>query len=173
MVKLTDAEQAMLEGDSGAATQKAMELLIRYADALGAERFVETNNVAGVPGSAPQWIKDYYKEDGGDYRAVFSRFDLDSDEVVDVPRMNAFSCHLQGGMDPMLWQEQGMTEAAHDNFVADEASVADHGQEPDVRLHSAWKRRGPKGWMPWSPANASPDEYKWGGAAIGRRNALQ
>jgi predicted aconitase len=94
MVKLTDAEQAMLEGDSGAATQ---------------------------------WIKDYYKEDGGDYRAVFSRFDLDSDEVVDVPRMNAFSCHLQGGMDPMLWQEQGMTEAAHDNFVADEQSVADHG----------------------------------------------
>ena len=34
---LTDAEQAMLDGASGAATQKAMELLIRYADALGAE----------------------------------------------------------------------------------------------------------------------------------------
>jgi len=127
MVKLTDAEQAMLDGNSGAATQKAMELLIRYADALGAERFVETNNVAGVPGSAPQWVKDYYKEDGGDYNAVFSRFDLDSDEVVDVPRMNAFSCHLQGGMDPTLWQEQGMNEAAHDNFVSDEQSVADHG----------------------------------------------
>ena len=127
MVMLTDAEEAMLQGESGAATQKAMELLIRYADALGAERFVETNNVAGVPGSSPQWVKDYYKEDGGDYRAVFSRFDLDSDEVVDVPRMNAFSCHLQGGMDPNLWAEQGMTSDAHDNFVTDEASVADHG----------------------------------------------
>ena len=127
MVMLTDAEQAMLDGASGAATQKAMELLIRYADALGAERFVETNNVAGVPGSAPQWVKDYYAADGGDYRAVFSRFDLDSDEVVDVPRMNAFSCHLQGGMDPMLWQEQGMTAEAHDNFVSDEAEVAAHG----------------------------------------------
>ncbi|MCW2363998.1 MULTISPECIES: aconitase X catalytic domain-containing protein [Sphingobium] len=127
MVMLTDAEQAMLDGESGAATQKAMELLIRYADALGAERFVETNNVAGVPGSAPQWVKDYYAADGGDYRAVFSRFDLDSDEVVDVPRMNAFSCHLQGGMDPTLWQEQGMTAEAHDNFVSDEAEVAAHG----------------------------------------------
>ena len=127
MVQLSDAEKAMLDGESGAATQKAMELLVRYADALGAERFVETNNVAGVPGSAPQWVKDYYAADGGDYRAVFSRFDLDSDEVVDVPRMNAFSCHLQGGMDPMLWEEQGMSADAHANFVSDEAEVAAHG----------------------------------------------
>ncbi len=72
-------------------------------------------------------MKDYYTADGGDYRAVFSRYDLDSDEVVDVPRMNAFSCHLQGGMDPELWREQGMSEAAHANFVADEAEVAEHG----------------------------------------------
>lgn len=127
MVMLSDAEQAMLDGADGAATQKAMELLIRYADALGAERFVETNNVAGVPGSAPKWMKDHYAADGGDYRAVFSRFDLDSDEVVDVPRMNAFSCHLQGGMDPTLWEEQGMDEAAFANFQSDEAEVASHG----------------------------------------------
>jgi predicted aconitase len=123
MVALTADEQAMLDGVSGAATQKAMELLVRYADALGAERFVETNNVAGVPGSAPQWVKDYYAADGGDYRAVFSRYDLDSDEVVDVPPMNAVSCHLQGGMDPQLWREQGMSEAAHANFASDEAEV--------------------------------------------------
>jgi predicted aconitase len=102
-------------------------LLVRYAEALGAERFVETNNVAGVPGSSNPWIKEYYKADGGDYRAVFSRFDLDSDEVVDVPRMNAYSCHLQGGMDPTLWGEQGMTSAAHDNFVYDEQQTAAHG----------------------------------------------
>ncbi|HWJ70600.1 MAG TPA: aconitase X catalytic domain-containing protein [Sphingobium sp.] len=127
MVMLTDTEQAMLDGQDGPATQKAMELLIRYADALGAERFVETNNVAGVPGSSPQWVKDHFAADGGDYRAVFSRFDLDSDIVVDVPRMNAFSCHLQGGMDPDFWTEQGMTEAAHDNFVSDERNVAAHG----------------------------------------------
>jgi predicted aconitase len=127
MVALTDAERAMLDGAQGPAVGKAMDLLIRYADALGAERFVETNNVAGVPGSSPQWVKDHYAADGGDYRAVFSRFDLDSDEVVDIPRMNAFSCHLQGGMDPHLWREQGMAEAAHANFVADEAQVAGHG----------------------------------------------
>jgi predicted aconitase len=107
--------------------QKAMELLVRYADALGAERFVETNNVAGVPGSSPQWVKDHYKADGGDYRAVFSRYDLDSDEVVDVPVMNALSCHLQGGMDPQHWAQMGMTPEAHANFAADEREVAAHG----------------------------------------------
>lgn len=127
MVALTETEQAMADGAQGAAVAKAMDLLIRYADALGAERFVETNNVAGVPGSSTPWLKDYYRADGGDYRAIFSRFDLDSDEVVDVPRMNAFSCHLQGGMDPELWREQGMTEAQHDNFVYDERQVAAHG----------------------------------------------
>ena len=127
MVALTDQERAMLDGGQGAAVVKAMELLVRYADALGAERFVETNNVAGVPGSSPQWVKDHFKADGGDYRAVFSRYDLDSDEVVDVPVMNANACHLQGGMDPEHWREMGMSEAAHDNFVADEIEVAAHG----------------------------------------------
>lgn len=127
MVTLTREEQTMLDGEQGAAVAKAMELLIRYADALGAERFVETNNVAGVPGSAPPWLKNYYKDDGGDYRAVFSKFDLDADEVVDVPRMNAYSCHLQGGMDPELWAEQGMTQEAHDNFMSDERETAAHG----------------------------------------------
>lgn len=127
MVALSDAERAMVEGEQGPAVQKAMDLLIRYADALGAEDFVVTNNVAGVPGSSPKWVKDYYAEDGGDYRAVFSRFDLDSDEVVDIPRMNAFSCHLQGGMDPSLWREQGMSEEAFANFAQDEAETAAHG----------------------------------------------
>jgi predicted aconitase len=127
MVALSDAERAMLDGAQGPAVQKAMDLLVRYADALGAEDFVGTNNVAGVPGSSPQWVKEYYAADGGDYRAVFSRFDLDSDEVVDVPRMNAFSCHLQGGMDPELWREQGMSEEAFANFAGDEAETAAHG----------------------------------------------
>jgi predicted aconitase len=127
MVKLSDDERAMLDGRDGPAVAKAMDLLIRYAEALGAEDFVYTDNVAGVPGSSPKWVKDYYAADGGDYRAVFSRFDLDSDEAVDVPRISGFSCHLQGGMDPELWREQGMSEEAFANFQADEREVAGHG----------------------------------------------
>ncbi len=127
MVRLSEDEAAMLGGRDGAAVAKAMDLLVRYADALGAQDFVYTDNVAGVPGSSPKWVKDYYAADGGDYRAVFSRFDLDSDEVVDVPVMRGVSCHLQGGMDPDLWREMGMSEEAFANFQADEAEVSGHG----------------------------------------------
>lgn len=126
-MRLTDEEKAMRDGQHGLAVAKAMDLLIRYGEALGAEDFAYTDNVAGVPGSSPQWVKDYYAADGGDYRAVFSRFDLDSDEVVDVPRITGSSCHLQGGMDPELWREQGMSEQAFDNFRADEREVSAHG----------------------------------------------
>jgi predicted aconitase len=126
-MRLSDEEKAMRDGVHGPAVAKAMDLLIRYGEALGADDFVYTDNIAGVPGSSPKWVKEYYAADGGDYRAVFSRFDLDSDEVVDVPRINGFSCHLQGGMDPELWREQGMTEEAFANFQADEREVAGHG----------------------------------------------
>ena len=44
-MNLTPDEQEMLDGREGKATQKAMELLVRYANALGAERFVDTRNV--------------------------------------------------------------------------------------------------------------------------------
>ena len=40
----------MLDGADGAGKQKAMELLVRYAEALGAERFVDPNNVLDIGG---------------------------------------------------------------------------------------------------------------------------
>ena len=61
-MNLTRQEQEMLDGRMGRATQKAMELLVRYAEALGAERFVDTRNVAGVPGSANPFLQNYYKD---------------------------------------------------------------------------------------------------------------
>ena len=127
-LRLTDDEKAMLDGAGGPARRKAMELLVRYAEALGAERFVDTNNIAGVPGSSTLFLKNYYKDHaGGGYEAIFSLFDLDSDTVVPVPKVSAYSCHLQGGMDPENWAELGQSQAAFDHFREDEAAVADHG----------------------------------------------
>ena len=84
MLRLTDNEKAMLDGRDGKARQKAMELLVRYAEALGAERFVDTRNVAGVPGSANPFLQRYYAgKDVGGRDAIFSFFDLDSDELID------------------------------------------------------------------------------------------
>ena len=39
-MKLTDAEKAMFDGTHGKAKQKAMDLLVRYGEALNAERLV-------------------------------------------------------------------------------------------------------------------------------------
>src|SRR5215831_13426951 len=107
-MRLTDSERAMLDGREGKATQKAMELLVRYAQALGAERFVATSNVAGVPGSYTPFLFNHYKATRENaYDLIYSLFDLDSDEVVEVPRLTVHSCHLQGGVDPEGWQTLG------------------------------------------------------------------
>ncbi|HEX5110511.1 MAG TPA: aconitase X catalytic domain-containing protein [Vicinamibacterales bacterium] len=127
---LTPAEQDMLSGSAGKATQKAMELLVRYAEALGAERFVETRNVAGVPGSANPFLMNYYKDkNAGGMDAIFSYFDLDADELVEAPPAAVHTCHLQGGGDPLHWQTLGMKAEIFKGHEAREAFAVSRGVE--------------------------------------------
>jgi predicted aconitase len=63
-MRLRDDEKAMLDGELGKAKQKAMELLVRYAEALGCDNFVDTTNVAGVPGQSSIFLDNYYREQG-------------------------------------------------------------------------------------------------------------
>jgi hypothetical protein len=152
MLTLTDGEQRMLDGRDGKARQKAMELLVRYAEALGAERFVDTRNVAGVPGSANPFLQNYYKDKNRDGRdAIFSHFDLDSDELVDVPQALVPTYHLQGGADPTAWQTLGVKVEVFRNHQQREAFAAQHdvgilktctpylaGNVPAKGEHLAW-----------------------------------
>jgi len=126
-MKLTDSEKATLDGRDGPARQKAMELLVRYGEALNAERLVETTNVAGVPGTSNPFLEDYYKDPGDRYDVIYSRFDLDSDTVVEVPRITVNSCHLQGGIDPENWQTLGAKPEQLRISQSGEASAASHG----------------------------------------------
>jgi predicted aconitase len=126
---LADDEKAMLDGAGGVAKQKAMELLVRYARALGAERFVDTQNIAGVPGSSTLFLQKYFEEHSGDggFEAVFSLYDLDAAEVMAVPEVGGNCCHLQGGMDLEHWADLGMSQEAMLHQRADEAELARHG----------------------------------------------
>jgi predicted aconitase len=127
-MQLTDAERALCDGSEGKAKQKAMDLLIRYGEALGAERFVNTTNVAGVPGYYNPVLLDYYKVTAEDaYDVIYSRFDLDSDEVVEVPRMMVNSCALQGGVDAEGWQTLGKSIDALRMSETSEAASAARG----------------------------------------------
>jgi predicted aconitase len=126
-VNLTPQEQEMLDGHQGKATQKAMELLVRYAEALGADRFVDTRNVAGVPGSANPFLQNYYKDKNADeLDAIFSHFDLDSDELVEVPPARVPTYHLQGGADPAGWPVLGVKVEVFRNYQEREAFAAAH-----------------------------------------------
>jgi predicted aconitase len=132
-MRLTDDEQAMLDGREGKARQKAMELLVRYAEALGVDRFVDTTNVAGVPGQANPFLERHYRAalGGADtkvgYDVIFSYFDLDSDELVEIPRVSTHSCHLQGGYDPNNWELLGARPEAAKLSRDSEAGAVDRG----------------------------------------------
>jgi predicted aconitase len=142
----------MLDGRDGKARQKAMELLVRYAEALGAERFVDTRNVAGVPGSANPFLQNYYRDKGTDERdAIFSYFDLDADELLDVPQALVPTYHLQGGADPTAWQTLGVKVEVFRSYQEREAFAAAHdvgilktctpyltGNVPAKGEHLAW-----------------------------------
>lgn len=106
---LTDEEKAMRDGASGAAVARAMDLLIRYGEALGADSLIETRNVCGSVTATTPFMRDFALAQGG-LDAVYSEFNLDSAEVVEVPQVKAFSAHLQLGFDPHHPAEMGVSE---------------------------------------------------------------
>ena len=108
-MKLTPDEKAMLDGKEGPARRKAMDLLVRYGEALGAERLVDTRNVCGTVGASTPFLRNFALK-AGSMDAVFSEFNLDSSEAVEIPQVKAFSCQLIQGLDPAHWKEQGVPE---------------------------------------------------------------
>jgi len=90
-MKLAPDEQRMLEGKKGLANQKAMQLLVEYAEGLGAEAFVDTNNVTVLTGLFP--YPDLIKKlvPSLDPDEIASKFFLNSDERVVVDRVKAFT----------------------------------------------------------------------------------
>ena len=103
---LTDDEKRMLDGEQGEAVQHAMDLLVRYGEVLGAERFVDTDNVCGANIFGPRQSAVL---DSTDPAELFSQFSLDSDKTLDVPPVRAHSCQLIGPMDTL---RSGRTRAS-------------------------------------------------------------
>ncbi len=91
MIKLNSDEQAMLEGKEGVPRQKAMELLVKYAEALGAEEFIDTNNVTLTTGTLPDIDLVQMIVPSMDPDEIASKFYLDSDEVVVVDKVKTFT----------------------------------------------------------------------------------
>jgi hypothetical protein len=125
-MRLTDEEKAMRDGRDGAAIARAMDLLIRYGEALGAERLVETRNVCGTVTATTPFLRDFAYAKGG-LDAVFSEFNLDTEEIVETPKVRAFSSHLQLGFDPHHPKEMGVSEEIVQFYKKSEAAAAKMG----------------------------------------------
>ena len=126
-MRLTDEERAMRDGRDGPAVARAMDLLIRYGQALGAEDLVPTHNVCGTVTATTPFMRDFALAQGG-MDAVYSEFNLDSAEIVPVPtRVRAFSSHLQLGFDPHHPQEMGVGEQIVEFYRRSEALAAGMG----------------------------------------------
>ncbi|WP_105383903.1 aconitase X [Neorhizobium alkalisoli] len=110
-MKLSDCEKAMYDGEHGRAKARAMDLLVRYGEALGAERLVETNNVAGAFNASTPSVQPIARK-GMEH--VYSELNLDSDEVVEVPHMVAHTCQLITGIDNDNWELQGVDKSLLD-----------------------------------------------------------
>jgi len=106
-MRLTDEEKAMLDGKEGPAVQKAMDLLVRYGEALGAEKLVKTNNVSTTVVSSNPFMRDFTNKYGFD--ATFSEFNLDSQEVVEIPTVKTHSCQLITSLDAEHWETLGVS----------------------------------------------------------------
>ncbi|WP_159501892.1 aconitase X catalytic domain-containing protein [Microbacterium sp. 18062] len=94
-MRLTDEEKSMRDGAEGPAVAAAMDLLVRYGEALGAERLCDTRNVAGTM-TQPSPVKARLVEEGG-WAKSFSVINLDSDDDIEIPRMKVPMCQLQHG----------------------------------------------------------------------------
>eukprot|EP01036_Dinobryon_divergens_P051835 gene51835-69372_t len=99
----------MRDGRDGPAVQRAMDLLMRYGEALGAERLCETRNVAGTVSATTPFMREFSQKKGG-MNAIFSEFNLDSDDVVEIPPAKVFTTHLQLGFDPAQPELMGLSE---------------------------------------------------------------
>ena len=101
---LSSGEQRMLNGEEGLAKQKAMELLVKYGTALGAERFVDTNNVHVLAGFFP--YPDLVKQvvPSLDVDEVASKFLLDTDERIVLDRVKAFTTNHIFAVNKQYWK---------------------------------------------------------------------
>lgn len=95
-MRLSDGDRAMLDGAAGPAVAAAMDLLVRYGTALGADRLCDTRNVAGTM-TQPSPVKAELVRAGG-WSKAFAVINLDSDGDFDIPRMRVPTCQLQQGL---------------------------------------------------------------------------
>lgn len=126
-MRLTYEEQQMLNGERGEAVQRAMDLLVRYGEALGAENLV---NVSSVSSGLVMTLPNNPPEGADRYEALFCEFHLDSQTRVKVPDAVVGCCTILRPMDSSLWKVQGVSPDVHDFAEGLECFCSKRGISP-------------------------------------------
>lgn len=89
MIRLTEYEQKMLDGEMGEFKQKALQFIVKYAQVLDAKELCEINRATIFIGA--QHYLDCFDTDN--YDEIFSKFYLNSDKVIEIGEFdeNCFS----------------------------------------------------------------------------------
>ena len=119
MMRLKQDEIEMLEGKQGHAVQRAMELLVKYGEALGAEEFCDTANVCGTMSNTTPFLNKILS-DFKSYDHMMSELNFDCSDVYDIPEVRCFSCQLEHGLDPDTYQIQGISQSKYEINAKDE-----------------------------------------------------
>ena len=127
-MRLKDDELAMLDGREGPARQKAMELLVRYGEALGAESLIDTQNVYGTVGASGPFAREFAGVDDSQ-DAIFCEFSLDSREVFEIPRVKVFTCNGVQPVDQENWQLQEVDPSVRESNRRSQAFAARIGMQ--------------------------------------------
>jgi hypothetical protein len=153
---LTDEEKRMRDGAEGAATAAAMDLLIRYGDALACDRLCDVRNVAGTM-TQPSPVKERLVREGG-WDKAFAVINLDCDTDIEVPAMRVPTCQLQHGFGP---DAQGIVPYPLKNI------------ELQAEAESFYGRRAPGHHRrPQSSRPDRPEALRRGRGHLGRGRAL-
>jgi predicted aconitase len=149
-MQLSADERAMADGRDGPAVARAMDLLLRYGRALGAERLVETRNVVASVSATTPFMREFARREGG-MDAVYSQFSLDSDEVVTIPPVRTRAMHTQLGFAPDSAAQMGVDLATVQFYRRGEAYTRalgiesantctpyQVGNQPAFGEHCAW-----------------------------------
>lgn len=112
MVKLTDYEQRMLDGEMGEFKQQAIENIVQYANVVGAQELCEVKKATVYFGAHP--YLDVLGTD--DYDKVFSKMVLSSDEdyKLDEFSKNCFTQTCAAGCDHYEWESLNLTQEIFD-----------------------------------------------------------
>lgn len=109
-VKLTDYEKRMLDGQEGPLKQKALEVIVRYADVLGAEKLCEVTK-AHLHCGAHHYLNAVQS---GDIDRVISEMYFCSPETVPLTGVSCDAVSDVGPLCPFNYERMGISPAEYE-----------------------------------------------------------